>query len=101
MNTCKNETCSNEPKGSSAYCSNTCKTIYNRNKSRNSTAVTPVTVAVTFTTVTGDIPVPGNRDRFTRPDGSQYQLDCLGKSFDITDKGNVYDTTKEVQACYV
>lgn len=44
MNTCKNETCCNLPRGSSAYCSDSCKTIYNRNKSRNNTAVTVTTV---------------------------------------------------------
>lgn len=53
MSRCKNETCIKEAKGSSVYCSDSCKTTYNRNKSRNKTsAVTPVTPAVTPTAVT-------------------------------------------------
>ncbi len=40
MNRCKNEQCNNDCKGSSAYCSDSCRTIYNRNK-RNTATGTP------------------------------------------------------------
>jgi len=45
---CKNETCDNEAQGRGSYCSDSCKTLYNRNRKRNKsvtvTAVTPPTV---------------------------------------------------------
>jgi hypothetical protein len=128
---CKNETCSNEAAGSSAYCSESCRTIYNRNK-RNTTGGTIATgTAGTATTGTlgfcklpgtvynrpavsyvvdqhdsrpmplnpDDHPHPGGRGKYTRQDGSVYQFDCNGASFEVT-AGKVYQATKAVQECY-
>ena len=39
---CRNESCNNEAKGKGRYCSATCKTVFNRNKTTvTSAAVTP------------------------------------------------------------
>lgn len=46
-----------------------------------------------------DIPCPRNRGRYTRPDGTQYQFDCLGKDFSLTN-GLLYQTIGDVRACY-
>ncbi len=43
-----------------------------------------------------DTPCPRNRGRYTR----QYQFDCLGHDFPLTD-GLLYQTIEEVRACYV
>ncbi len=47
-----------------------------------------------------DTPCPCNRGRYTRLDGSQYQFDCLGHDFPLTN-GLLYQTTEEVKACYL
>ena len=44
---CRLAECSNEVIGKSLYCSDSCKTVYNRNKDRNkSTTVTPTVTSV-------------------------------------------------------
>ncbi len=47
-----------------------------------------------------DTPKPGNRCKYTRADGSEYQFDCLGHVFGLT-SGSVYPTTEDVHACYL
>lgn len=46
-----------------------------------------------------DIPHSGGRGKYTRQDGSEYQFDSKGSSFDLTN-GLVYQTVEEVRACY-
>lgn len=41
---CRNDKCSNEAKGRSKYCSDSCKTVTNRNKKRNTESVTSESV---------------------------------------------------------
>lgn len=47
-----------------------------------------------------DQPHIGGRGKYTRADGSVYQFDSSGTSFEVVD-GKVYQTTEDVQACYV
>lgn len=53
---CKHEPCNNEVTGKGSYCSPTCKTLYNRNKKRNTVTpkktVTPAVTPVTEQSVT-------------------------------------------------
>ena len=56
--------CGKEAEGRSKYCSATCKTIYNRNKNRNTKSVTPNRNSET---VTPD-QLQAARDRRTNPD---------------------------------
>lgn len=128
---CKNETCSNEATGSSAYCGDSCRAVYNRNK-RNTgtgtiaTGTVPEQVTGThrkYLMVSGvtcygrpavqcsqyrtrpdpldphDQPHSGGRGRYTRQDGSVYQFDSSGNSFEVTG-GKVYQSAEEVKACY-
>ncbi len=126
---CKNESCTNEAKGKGSYCSDTCKTLYNRNKNRNNVTVTPAVtvypgnefVTVTDETVYGrpavhwsrdeydtrpepldpyDQPVTGSRGRYKRQDGTVYQFDSSGHSFEVTN-GKVYQSIEQVRECYV
>lgn len=46
-----------------------------------------------------DCPVRLNRGKYTRSDGSVYQFDCRGHSFNLTN-GKVYQTIDDVRACY-
>lgn len=46
-----------------------------------------------------DKPHAGGRGKFTRQDGTEYQFDCNGKAFDLTN-GKIYQTTEDVKACY-
>lgn len=126
---CKNETCNNETKGKSKYCSDTCKTVYNRNKSQAATVtnatVTPAVTDRAYAYVDGgkvsnrqavsfnndsfetrpepesidDQPNTTNRHRYTRQDGSEYTFDACGKVFEVTN-GKVYQSIEEVKECY-
>ena len=110
MNTCKYEPCNNEPKGSSAYCSDSCRAQQSRrNKSsatleaqhgRDLRGATRLGPAVTPAVTTSDQRHQGGRDKYTRPDGSVYQCDSIGNEFEVVN-GKVYQTTNDVKACYV
>jgi hypothetical protein len=66
-NQCKNDKCVNEAVGRSAYCSDVCKTIYNRNKSVTVTAESVTIPAVTGPTVTA-VTITNEITPFTRED---------------------------------
>lgn len=99
---CKHEPCNNDAMGKGSYCSNTCKTLYNRNKKAPVTvAVTPAVTLSNKPDVYGrpaikcskyttrpmpldptDQPHPGGRGKYTRQDGTTYQFDSSGKAHD-------------------
>ncbi|MCK5605575.1 hypothetical protein KAR91_27020 [Candidatus Pacearchaeota archaeon] len=110
--------CDNEATGRSKYCTDTCKTLYNRNKGVTET-VTNVTVTPGFETVTDvkcygrqavvcsefktrpepldptDLPVPLSRGRYVTVDDDVYQFDAVGKPFKCK-QGLVYATLQDV-----
>ncbi len=46
-----------------------------------------------------DTPLPLNRGRYTREDGTQYQFDAIGQAFKVVN-GQVYQTLEDVRLCY-
>ncbi len=95
MNRCK--VCNTECNGNT--CSGACRAKLSRRTRRSDNeAHAP---AVTEAHAQADKLVPGNANRYIRPDGTQYQLDCLGKAFEVNSDGLVYATVEEVRACYV
>ena len=46
-----------------------------------------------------DIPHDGGRGKYTRQDGTVYQFDCQGYSFEVVN-GMVYQDIEEVRDCY-
>jgi hypothetical protein len=107
-------------RSSSRYCGDKCKLAYHRRKVSVTNGDDKVSVslfsyiqeqtvyhrpAVSYETdkfltrpepldVT-DTPCPRNRGRYTRLDGTQYQLDCVGQVFELTN-GLVYQTIEDV-----
>lgn len=127
---CKYETCNNEAKANSAYCSNSCRAQHSR---RNKLSVTlGATLEAQHTGATSgytlaegkaynrpavqyegdqyatrpeplnhdDQPHSGGRGKYTRADGTIYQYDSQGNDFEVTN-GKVYQTTEDVMKCYV
>ncbi len=110
MSQCKREGCDKPSKGKGVYCSGACRTKVSRasraSVSRESLpSVTRDTVGPEYVTVEGkcynrpavaciefgvrpapldlaDVPKAGNRGKFVRPDGSEYQFDSQGNSFE-------------------
>jgi hypothetical protein len=75
---CKN--CDNEVVGRGSYCGPSCKTLYNRNKKRNTVTIESVTPAVTAVTTTAVTPA------FVTAPGEVYGRQAV--SFE----GNQYET---------
>ena len=96
---CKREGCDNPVSGKKQYCSGACRTKASR------TSVTDVALKPQNVTVDGmcynrpavacpefdtrpapldptDQPIPQNRGRYKRVDGTVYQFDCRGHSFE-------------------
>ncbi|KKK53995.1 hypothetical protein LCGC14_3089200 [marine sediment metagenome] len=117
--------CGKENEGRSQYCDNTCKTQYHRNHGRTHIepvrTVSEGTVSVDeYETVSDakcygrqavkcaefgtrpepldhtDQPVPLNRGRYQRTDGTVYMFDAIGQSFECVN-GNVYQTVEDVR----
>ena len=135
---CKRDGCSNEVSGRAIWCGDKCRMSHARANSQPEHEQPqpeqinpntepeqivgsvkcygrPAVVCSQFKTRpkpldSTDIPVVDNRGRYVRPDGSVYQFDFCGNSFDckheyigLDGKKHlaVYASTKDVQACYV
>ena len=98
---CKRVGCNNPVTGKSQYCSESCKTVHNRNKR----AGTIQPEQMSYVPVDGkcyhrqavacrefgtrpapvdptDQPIPKNRGRYKRAASTVYQFDCCGKHFE-------------------
>ncbi len=128
---CLYEPCNNEAKGSSAYCSNSCRAKQSKRNHAGATGQAQPTTSkaqpkaqpqqaqpyevvgdgrcygrqevkcLEFKTRPeplnySDQPIPLNRGRYKRIDGTIYQFDAIGHAFECTD-GNVYQTMAEVK----
>lgn len=117
---CKWNECENEARSKSPFCSQACKKRHHRaSGTDHACVVVHVPVERVSGTVYGrpaikcsqhgtrpepldlaDYPHKGGRGRYTRPDGSEYQFDCCGKVFELTN-GLVYQTVADVRKCFV
>ncbi len=100
---CLRQGCNNKSKGHGKYCSESCRAIYNRNKRNEGGTVEikkpehlpdqtvygrPAISCSEFSSrpepeQPDDKPVSGNRGRYRRLDGTEYQIDSVGKICDI------------------
>ena len=98
MKVCKRDGCTNEVSAKATWCSDACRKAASRTNEVAKSDI--VRVKHKVGQMVEDHQDRMNSGRFTRPDGSQYQLDACGKEFDLTN-GLVYQTIADVRKCYV
>ncbi len=94
MKTCKKDDCMNEVSGRATWCSDACRMAATRTRNPN---ISNPNIKVEHGEI--DYQHPGSKGRFTRPDGSEYQLDALETTFEVTN-GLVYQTVEDVRKCF-